>query len=79
LKNLSIRCLAQTRQGFLWVGTENGLFRFNGQNFTMFGTAQGLPSNSIQAIKESEDGTLWVGSRMCGTSMMGRGSAVSES
>ena len=61
LKNLSIRCLTQTKQGFLWVGTENGLFRFDGQNFSMFTTAQGLPSNWIQAIKESEDGTLWVG------------------
>lgn len=61
LKNLSIRCLTQTRQGFLWVGTENGLYRFDGQNFSMFTTAQGLPSNWIQAIRESEDGTLWVG------------------
>jgi signal transduction histidine kinase/ligand-binding sensor domain-containing protein/ActR/RegA family two-component response regulator len=61
LKSLSIRCLTQTRQGFLWVGTENGLFRFDGQNFKAFTTAQGLPSNWIQAVKESEDGTLWVG------------------
>jgi len=61
LKNLSIRCLTQTKQGFLWVGTENGLFRFDGQNFSLFTTAQGLPSNWIQAVQESEDGTLWVG------------------
>ena len=61
LKNLSIHCLTQTKQGFLWVGTENGLFRFDGQNFSQFTTAQGLPSNWIQAVKESEDGTLWVG------------------
>jgi signal transduction histidine kinase/ligand-binding sensor domain-containing protein len=61
LKNLSTRCLTQTRQGFLWVGTENGLFRFDGQNFTRFSTAQGLPGNSIDAVMESSDGTLWVG------------------
>jgi signal transduction histidine kinase/ligand-binding sensor domain-containing protein/ActR/RegA family two-component response regulator len=61
LKNLSIRCVTQTKQGFLWVGTENGLFRFDGQNFSMFTTAQGLPSNWIQSVVESEDGTLWVG------------------
>lgn len=61
LKNLSIRCLAQSRQGFLWVGTENGLYRFDGQTFTRFSTAQGLPANGIQAVMESDDGTLWVG------------------
>ena len=61
LKNLSTRCLTQTRQGLLWVGTENGLYRFDGQTFTRFSTAQGLPSNWIQAVMESDDGTLWVG------------------
>ncbi len=61
LKNLSVRCLTQTKQGFLWIGTENGLFRFDGQNFTKFTTAQGLPSNWIQAVTESQNETLWVG------------------
>lgn len=61
LKNLSIRCLTQTRKGFLWVGTENGLFRFDGETFTRFSTAQGLPSNVIESVLESDDGSLWVG------------------
>ncbi len=61
LKDLSILCLAQSRDGFLWAGTENGLFRFDGEAFTRFSTAQGLPGNSIQSVLESDDGTLWVG------------------
>jgi signal transduction histidine kinase/ligand-binding sensor domain-containing protein/ActR/RegA family two-component response regulator len=61
LKNSSIRCMVQSRKGFLWLGTESGLYRFDGQNFARFTTAQGLPSNAIEALSESKDGTLWVG------------------
>src|SRR5690242_19453353 len=55
-----IQCLYQDRMGFLWVGTQNGLYRYDGGRFTLFGKEQGLPSTSVQAVRETQDGTLWV-------------------
>lgn len=60
LNNLATECLFQDRTGYLWVGTQNGLFRYNGAGFTRFAEADGLPSASIEAITETPDGTLWV-------------------
>ena len=61
LKNLAIRCLLQGRDGFLWVGTEDGVYRFDGKDFTAFTTAQGLPSNWVESLSQSTDGTVWIG------------------
>jgi signal transduction histidine kinase/ligand-binding sensor domain-containing protein/ActR/RegA family two-component response regulator len=61
LRNLAVRALLQDHLGFIWVGTENGLYRFDGERFVVYTTAQGLPSNFIQSLAESEDGTLWIG------------------
>ena len=63
LSNLSVYSLLQDRTGFLWVGTHNGLFRYDGQRFRGFGRADGLPSVLIGSLHETADGTLWVGTR----------------
>jgi signal transduction histidine kinase/ligand-binding sensor domain-containing protein/ActR/RegA family two-component response regulator len=60
LSNLATECLFQDRAGYLWAGTQNGLFRYDGADFTRFGEADGLPSSSIESITETPDGTLWV-------------------
>ncbi len=56
----AVNRLFQDRDGFLWVGTSNGLFRYDGDRFERFGTAEGLPSSSIRAVQGSPDGTLWI-------------------
>jgi PAS domain S-box-containing protein len=61
LVNMAVTRLAQDHQGALWVGTENGLYRFDGHRFLRFTTNEGLPNNRITAIHEGPDGTLWVG------------------
>ncbi|HEX5431482.1 MAG TPA: two-component regulator propeller domain-containing protein [Bryobacteraceae bacterium] len=63
LENLAVQAILQDRTGFLWVGTQNGLFRYDGGRFTAFTRAQGLPGSRIEALHESADGTLWVGAR----------------
>ncbi len=63
LENQDIRALLQDRAGFLWVGTENGLYRYDGRRFRAFTEAEGLPSPRVEAIHETSDGTLWVGTR----------------
>jgi diguanylate cyclase (GGDEF)-like protein len=60
LTNLNVRCLLQDRTGFLWVGTDNGLFRFEGASFREYSHADGLPSTEIHGIAESPSGELWV-------------------
>ena len=51
----------QDRTGFLWVGTENGLFRYDGRQFRAYTKAQGLPSAQIEALHQTADGEIWVG------------------
>ena len=61
LTNLSIWALEQDADGFLWVGTVDGLFRYDGNRFQMFGTIDGLPSARIRAILQGKKSRLWIG------------------
>src|SRR5437762_9037766 len=60
LKNLAVQAVLQDRAGFLWVGTQDGLYRYDGNHFTTFTSRDGLPGTRIEALYESADGTLWV-------------------
>ncbi len=60
LGNLNIACLAQDHTGYLWVGTQNGLYRYDGSQFKSYGAADGLPERMIQNLFVGLDGTLWV-------------------
>jgi diguanylate cyclase (GGDEF)-like protein len=60
LGNLNITSLVQDHTGFLWVGTQNGLYRYDGTQFQGFGEAQGLPQRLILDLFIGKDGTLWV-------------------
>lgn len=58
----TIRAITQTRDGYLWVGTDEGLAQFDGYEFTVFTKENGaLPSNSINALLAASDGSLWIG------------------
>ncbi len=59
----SVQALAQTRDGFLWVGTETGLARFDGVAFKTFdrNSTPSLPGNDIRCLLETQDGALWIG------------------
>src|SRR4029077_20085125 len=63
LGNLDVYCLMQDQTGFLWVGTEGGLFRYDGRQFRAYTNKDGLPSAQVRALHESADGVLWVGTR----------------
>src|SRR6266404_4132203 len=60
LKNLAVQTVLQDREGFLWVGTQNGLYRYDGNRFSAFTKNDGLPGARIESLYESADGTLWV-------------------
>ena len=55
--------LAQSPDGYLWLGTGAGLYRFDGVRFEQFQAANGehLPSPNINALFAAPDGTLWIG------------------
>jgi len=61
LGNLGVDCLLQDRAGFIWVGTESGLFRYDGARYTEFGRSDGLPGIWVKALREDSSGRLWVG------------------
>jgi len=54
----AVMALARDGEGFLWVGTEQGLARFDGERFQRLA---GLPNDNINALL-AEDRVLWVGS-----------------
>ena len=55
--------VTQTRDGYIWVGTDAGLFRFDGVQFLPWSSPHGeqLPSSVITALLGARDGSLWVG------------------
>jgi signal transduction histidine kinase/ligand-binding sensor domain-containing protein len=58
----TIRAITQTSDGFLWLGTDEGLARFDGYEFVAFGKDQGnLPSNSVNVLAAGRDSSLWIG------------------
>lgn len=61
LPNNTVSAIAQTRDGYLWLGTGEGLARFDGVNCRVLGVKDGLESLRISALLEDRQGTLWIG------------------
>jgi ligand-binding sensor domain-containing protein/signal transduction histidine kinase len=60
--NASITCLLVDRDGALWIGSSQaGLARLAGRHITHFSRADGLAGNSVTALCESKDRSLWIG------------------
>ncbi len=59
----TVQALAQTLDGFLWLGTEVGLVRFDGNGFAVLDqhSKPALPGNDVHCLLAAKDGTLWVG------------------
>lgn len=59
LTDLGVNTILQDKKGFIWVGGNNGLFRYDGSQFLRFGTESGLPADGVSALIETQNGTLW--------------------
>ena len=70
-----VTTLAQTRDGYLWVGTLDGLARFDGVQFDKFSEANTPGLNSVQIAHFFEDGesNLWIGTTMAGVALVKNG------
>ncbi len=56
-----VTALLQSQDGYLWVGTPDGLACFDGVRFRRYGVADGLPHAGITVLQEDRRGVLWVG------------------
>jgi len=65
LSESAVTTVAQDRRGFMWIGTHDGLNRFDGYSFTVYTNdiddPRSLSDNAVIAIGEDQDGMLWVG------------------
>ena len=59
----TVTAVIQTRDGFVWLGTEIGLVRFDGNSFQLFDRSNlpALPDNDICCLLEAANGDLWIG------------------
>src|SRR5262245_13522650 len=63
LRNLFIVGIVQDGQGFLWVATDDGAYRYDGEQFIHYSMQHGLPSMGVRAIGVAPDGAVCAGTR----------------
>jgi ligand-binding sensor domain-containing protein len=71
-----IFALFETRSGQLWAGTPNGLANWDGRQWKLFTTRDGLSENVIRAIAEDADGNLWAGTENHGLNLFKDGKFI---
>jgi len=70
LSNNEVLCFFQDSKGFMWIGTHDGLNKFDGYKFTAYKKSRQIPNsmsdNIIRSINEDNDGILWIGTNRGG-------------
>jgi len=60
-----VNCFMQDSKGFLWIGTDNGLNRFDGSSIEVFkhihSQSNSIPGNDVRSLCEDRDGNIWIG------------------
>jgi len=72
-----IFALFEDHTGQLWAGTRNGLARWNGQDWKIYTTRDGLSENIVRAIAEDAEGNLWIGTESQGLNFFKAGKFIS--
>ncbi len=77
LENSQVRDVLQDRQGFLWIGTNDGLYQYDGYNFKKYihdpNDSNTISNNQIRALYEDNDERLWVGTYGGGINILDKG------
>lgn len=71
-----VYCIYQDSRGYLWMGTYNGLSRFDGVTFKNFELENGLTDNLINTILEDRQGNIWIGTEKGGVACFTDGEFV---
>jgi len=65
LSQNTVFCLLEDKEGIIWIGTEDGLNKFDGYDFTVykheFRNSNSISHNQINALYEDEKGRIWIG------------------
>jgi signal transduction histidine kinase/ligand-binding sensor domain-containing protein/DNA-binding response OmpR family regulator len=65
LSNSTIYCIYQDKKGYMWIGTSNGLNKYDGYNFTIYkhntNNINTISDDFITSIDEDSKGNIWVG------------------
>lgn len=56
----TIYTILQDQKGFIWISTDNGVCRFDGQHFKRYSTANGLPDNDILSMEIDASDRIWL-------------------
>jgi signal transduction histidine kinase/CheY-like chemotaxis protein/ligand-binding sensor domain-containing protein len=76
LSQNTINCLYKDKYGFMWLGTQDGLNKYDGYKVTVYkhniNNSRSLPANHITSVCEDQEGNLWVGTRTAGVSRYDR-------
>ncbi|HXI89103.1 MAG TPA: response regulator, partial [Blastocatellia bacterium] len=75
----SVYDIYEDREGSLWVGTDAGLDRFRGDNFTNYSKRQGLSDDTVYSIYQDREGSLWIGTERGGLNRLREGKFVTYS
>src|SRR4030042_4667514 len=80
LSQSSVNCIFQDHKGFLWIGTQDGLNRYDGHRFTIYkpepGNPRGLSDSHILSIYEDRANNLWIGTYGGGLNRFDRAGAT---
>jgi len=70
LSHNTVHCLLQDQYGYVWIGTQNGLNKYDGYGFEIYrsgeSTDPGFSGKTITALFEDAKGNLWVGTEKAG-------------
>ena len=73
LSQSAVSCIIQDRQGFLWIGTQDGLNRYDGYSFKVFRPDPSDPNSIsdgwINALYQDQRGQIWIGTRQGGVNV----------
>ncbi len=76
LPHNTVYAILQDQKGFMWLGTEDGLVKYDGSRMTLYKhdprDSTSLPDSWVTAIQEDQSGTLWVGTRYGGLAALDR-------